>query len=147
MRNLFYSLVLFISFPVFAVADANSDVDFFSEISLKIKGNVYTLEYARTFEQRAQGLMHRSSLCENCGMLFQFDESRMAGFWMKNTLIPLDIAFVRADGMITDIKSMTPHDLKTTRSSQRVQYAWEMNQGWFAENGIRVGDTVMIPAK
>ena len=64
---------------------------------------------------------------------------------MKNTLIPLDVAFIRADGKITDIKAMQPHDLSTISASQKVLYAWEMNQGWFAQNGIKVGDTVAVP--
>lgn len=147
MRNLFYSLAILICFPLFASSDVSSEALVFGEIKLEVKENVYTLEYAKTFEQRAKGLMHRSALCENCGMLFQFNQPRMAGFWMKNTLIPLDIAFVRADGMITDIKPMKPHDLNTTKSSQSVLYAWEMNKGWFAKNGIQVGDTVAIPNK
>jgi uncharacterized membrane protein (UPF0127 family) len=65
--------------------------------------------------------------------------------WMKNTLMPLDVAFIRADGKITDIKAMQPHDLTTIASSQPVLYAWEMNQGWFAKNAIKVGDMVVIP--
>lgn len=147
MRTLFYSLAILICFPLFAASDVNSEAPFFGEIKLEVKENVYILEYAKTYEQRAKGLMHRATLCENCGMLFQFNQSKMAGFWMKNTLIPLDIAFVRADGMITDIKSMKPHDLTTTKSSQSVLYAWEMNLGWFTKNGIQVGDTVEILVK
>jgi uncharacterized membrane protein (UPF0127 family) len=64
--------------------------------------------------------------------------------WMKNTLIPLDVAFIRKDGVITDIKVMKAHDLTTVSSSEKVLYAWEMNVGWFKENGIIVGDTVQI---
>jgi uncharacterized membrane protein (UPF0127 family) len=55
------------------------------------------------------------------------------------------VAFIRADGKITDIKAMQPHDLTTTSSSEQVLYGWEMNQGWFAKNGIKVGETVIIP--
>jgi uncharacterized membrane protein (UPF0127 family) len=132
---------------IFAASPVNGKSVTFGDIQLEVNQNVYTLEYAKTFEQRAKGLMHRQSLCENCGMLFQFEHPRNAGFWMKNTLIPLDIAFVKADGTITDIKSMQPLDLNTTKSSQPVLYAWEMNPGWFAKNGIKVGDTVSIPSK
>jgi uncharacterized membrane protein (UPF0127 family) len=126
---------------------AHSETLTFDEIRLKVNANVYTLEYADTFERRARGLMNRTSICDSCGMLFQFSQPRMAGFWMKNTLIPLDIAFIRADGMITDIKAMQPHDLTSTNSSQQVLYAWEMNQGWFANNAIKVGDTVVVSLK
>lgn len=138
-----FVVLAFISSLVFAnPADTE-----FPEIQIQVKENVYSLEYANSFELRAQGLMHREKMCESCGMLFNFEQARHAGMWMKNTLIPLDVAFIRADGKITDIKAMQPHDLTTTASSEAVLYAWEMNQGWFAKNGIQVGDTVVIPAK
>lgn len=138
-----FILLSFISSPSFATTD---DL-VFQQVQVKVQEKMFPLEYANTFELRAQGLMHRESMCKNCGMLFNFEQPKYAGMWMKNTLIPLDVAFIRADGKITDIKAMQPHDLATTSSSQRVQYAWEMNQGWFAKNGIQVGDTVTIPAK
>ena len=119
----------------------------FPQIQVQVKQHIYPLEYANTFELRAQGLMFREEMCNSCGMLFNFEQARPAGMWMKNTLIPLDVAFIRADGKITDIKAMQPLDLSTTASSESVLYAWEMNQGWFAKNGIQVGDTVQIPTK
>lgn len=138
-----FILLAFIS----SLSFANSTDSVFPQIQIQVKQNVYALEYADTFELRAQGLMYRKYMCESCGMVFNFQQSRTAGMWMKNTFIPLDVAFIRADGKITDIKAMQPHDLTTTGSSERVLYAWEMNQGWFAKNGIQVGDTVTIPAK
>ena len=117
----------------------------FPTIQVQVKQNIYGLEYANTFDLRAQGLMHREDMCESCGMLFNFQKTIRANMWMKNTLIPLDVAFIRPDGRITDIKAMKPHDLSTTGSSEPVLYAWEMNQGWFAKNGIKVGHTVDIP--
>ena len=117
----------------------------FPQIQVQVKQHIYPLEYANTFELRAQGLMFRKEMCDSCGMLFNFKQAKRAGMWMKNTLIPLDVAFIRADGKITDIKAMQPHDLTSIGSSEPVLYAWEMNQGWFAQNGIRVGDTVAIP--
>jgi uncharacterized membrane protein (UPF0127 family) len=57
------------------------------------------------------------------------------------------VAFIRVDGKITDIKAMQPHDLTSIGSSEPVLYAWEMNQGWFAQNSIQVGDTVVFPTK
>ncbi len=136
-------LLVFISSLTFA-SQADS---VFPQIQVQVKQNVYALEYANTFELRAQGLMHREEMCESCGMLFNFQQVKHAGMWMKNTLIPLDVAFIRPDGKITDIKAMQPHDLTTTGSSEQVLYAWEMNQGWFAQNGIQIGDTVVIPLK
>ena len=124
---------------------ANQAESVFPQIQIKVKQQVYPLEYANTSERRAQGLMHREDMCDSCGMLFNFQQTRRVGMWMKNTLIPLDVAFIRSDGKITDIKAMQPHDLNTTASSERVLYAWEMHQGWFAQNGIQEGDNVVIP--
>lgn len=97
------------------------------------------VEYALTFEQRATGLMHRKSMCKNCGMLFKYSRPLIASMWMKNTYIPLDIAFVDQNGKIVDIKAMQPHDLTSISSSKEVLYALEMNQGWFKANGVEVG--------
>tara|TARA_R110002167_G_scaffold191707_2_gene394082 strand:- start:1611 stop:2063 length:453 start_codon:yes stop_codon:yes gene_type:complete len=140
----FPHMVILLTF-IASISFANSGDLVFSQIQVKVKQQVYPLEYADTFELRAQGLMHRENMCKTCGMLFNFEQPRQAGMWMKNTLIPLDVAFIRADGKITDIKAMQPHDLSTTSASQKVLYAWEMNQGWFAQNGIKVGDTVAVP--
>ena len=119
----------------------------FPQIKVAVQGKALALEYANTYELRSQGLMFRKSLCQDCGMLFNFKQQKYAGMWMRNTLIPLDVAFIRKDGVITDIKTMQPHDETVTASSEEVLYAWEMNQGWFKQNGIAVGDTVSIPAE
>ena len=116
--------------------------------SAKISFNDITLdvEYANTFEMRAKGLMFRKSLCADCGMLFRYDSPRIASMWMKNTFIPLDVAFITADGTITDIISMKPHDLTSIRSTEVVQYALEMNPGWFTKRDIQVGEKLTIVA-
>ena len=116
----------------------------FKSIGIQVKNIDLKVEYADTFELRNRGLMHRKSLCQQCGMLFNFGQQRHAGMWMKNTFIPLDVAFITKDGVITDIKAMKPHDLTSIGSSVPVHYALEMNQGWFAENQIVVGDKVLI---
>lgn len=145
MPKLRLSLMLFLLAFMSSLTFAHKTDSVFPPINVKVKQNVYPLEYANTFELRAQGLMHREKMCESCGMLFNFKQIKRAGMWMKNTLMPLDVAFIRADGKITDIKAMQPHDLTTIASSQPVLYAWEMNQGWFAKNAIKVGDMVVIP--
>ncbi|WP_133470180.1 DUF192 domain-containing protein [Paraglaciecola marina] len=146
MRVVFNVFVLLSCFVLFSSFNLHAQTISFGEIQVKVNGKAYQLEYADTFEKRAQGLMNRESLCETCGMLFKFKQPKVAGFWMKDTLIPLDIAFVKADGTITDIKSMKALDLNSTNSSDTVLYAWEMNKGWFAKNNIKVGDTVVICA-
>jgi len=116
----------------------------FDTITVSIGGEKYRVEYAKTFEQRARGLMFRKELCEDCGMLFNFNASKYAGIWMKNTFIPLDLAFIDRNGVITDIKPLTPHSLESVGSSKKVLYALEMNQGWFAKHNIAVGDQIEI---
>ena len=116
----------------------------FDRISLTMGGQKYDLEYAKTFEQRAKGLMFRKELCEDCGMLFKFDSPKFAGIWMKNTFIPLDLAFIDRNGVITDIKPLTPHNLDSVVASKKVLYALEMSQGWFSNHNIKVGDQVTI---
>jgi hypothetical protein len=116
----------------------------FDKATLTVGEETLNVEYAKTFEQRARGLMFRKSLCEDCGMFFKFESPRFAGMWMKNTFIPLDVAFIDRNGVITDIKPLTPHSLESVGSSKEVLYALEMNQGWFAENEIKVGDQITI---
>lgn len=105
------------------------------------------VEFADTFDKRRLGLMYRRSLCDDCGMLFQFDDERIASIWMKNTFVPLDLAYISVDGKIVDIKALQPHDLSSVQSSSAVLYALEMNQGWFAKKGIKVGDRVSIEGR
>lgn len=104
-----------------------------------------SVEFANDPQTRALGLMYRREMCEDCGMLFKFDSVRIATIWMKNTYIPLDLAYINAFGKIVDIKALKPHDLTSVPSSVPVLYALEMNQGWFEENGLSVGDKVTIP--
>jgi len=110
---------------------------------LRIHDHRLRVELAITPEDQARGLMYRKELPENQGMLFVFDAPRQASFWMKNTLIPLSIAYLDKDGVILEIYSLTP--LSTTpiaSRSQKVAYALEMNQGWFQERDIQPGDSV-----
>ncbi len=96
-------------------------------------------EVAQTDEQRAIGLMHRPTMPANNGMLFVFDQPQPQCFWMKNTLLPLSIAFVADDGTIVNIEEMKPQTLDSHCSAKPVRYALEMNTGWFAKKGIKPG--------
>ena len=96
-------------------------------------------EFADTFQARAQGLMHREKLAQNTGMLFRFDEAATQCMWMKNTLIPLSVAFLDEAGTIVTILEMQPHDETSRCSSGPARYALEMNRAWFAERGIKPG--------
>ena len=103
-----------------------------------------TAEIAETEDERAQGLMHRRELPDGEGMLFIFDRDQQLSFWMKNTVIPLSIAFISSDGRITEIRDMQPNDLNSIQSSRSVRYALEVPQGWFGRAGVQVGDVVRI---
>ena len=102
-------------------------------------------ELAVTDEQRATGLMHRTELGDGEGMLFVFDRDLRLSFWMKNTVIPLSIAFISADGTITEIRDMRPLDLNPVVSTRYVRYALEVPQGWFYRVGVAPGDRAVIP--
>jgi len=101
-------------------------------------------EIARTSEEQAQGLMHRTELPDGNGMLFVYTRDNVLSFWMKNTYIPLSIAFIASDGKIIDIKNMFPLDENTVTSSRSVRYALEVPQGWFSRSGVKEGDIVII---
>jgi uncharacterized membrane protein (UPF0127 family) len=110
---------------------------------LRIKDARIFAEVVSRPEDRALGLMFRRSLAPDSGMLFVFDTSNFQRFWMKNTLIPLSIAYITRDSLITDILEMAPLDTTTPyASSKPARYALEMNSGWFQSKGIKPGDTV-----
>lgn len=112
---------------------------------LNVKGRKIRVEVARTEEEKARGLMFREALGKDDGMLFVYDREEALAFWMKNTPIPLSIAFIDKKGKIVDIQDMEPFSLQTHVSALPARYALEMNQGWFRRNGIGFGDVVEIP--
>ena len=114
-------------------------------IPLTIKGKKIKVEVVRTEKEKEKGLMFRESLGKDEGMLFIYDREEMLSFWMKNTRIPLSIAFIDQQGRIVDIQDMEPFSLRTRVSARPAQYALEVNQGWFKKNGIDVGDVVKLP--
>ncbi len=101
------------------------------------------VEIVQNDEERMRGLMYREQLPEDEGMLFVFEEARIQSFWMRNTFIPLDIAFIDAGGKIIDIQRMEPLDeTKSYLSPAPVPYVLEVNAGWFERNAIKVGEMV-----
>jgi uncharacterized membrane protein (UPF0127 family) len=103
------------------------------------------VEIADDATEQRRGLMERTELAENAGMLFAFNREGPRSFWMRNTLIPLSIAYIASDGRIVDIQDMQPLDDTSHPSAEPAQYALEVNQGFFAERGIEVGNVVEIP--
>lgn len=106
--------------------------------------NVFNIEVVDTPEGRAQGLMFRTSLAPDAGMLFDFKESRQVSFWMQNTLIPLDMLFIRHDGTIANIQvNAKPLDPTSIPSDGPVEFVLEIAGGRSVELGIKAGDTVL----
>ncbi|MCL2764871.1 MAG: DUF192 domain-containing protein [Treponema sp.] len=132
---------------LFILVSCNSKKLAIREIPIQRDGQIIAVvkaEIARTSEERAQGLMFRKELPDGEGMLFIFEADQVLSFWMKNTYIPLSIAYITYDGRIVDIKDMYPHDTSSVVSSRSVRYALEVPQGWFTRAGVRQGDTVII---
>lgn len=150
-KNVVVLLALFLllagshSFMALAQNTPSAKPEFeFKTAWVEINGKQFKVELADNWDLRAQGLQFRSELCEDCGMLFQFERTRLIAMWMKNTLIPLDVAFFEQGGKIIDIKQMKPLDLTSVPSSAPVLYALEMNDGWFAKNGVKEGDNISV---
>ena len=97
---------------------------------------------AQTPEQRQTGLMFRREMAQHEGMLFVFEQASAQCFWMKDTLLPLSIAFLADDGSVVNIADMKPQALDSHCSAQPVRYVLEMNQGWFAKRGIKPGSKI-----
>jgi uncharacterized protein len=100
---------------------------------------------AQTPEQRQTGLMFRREMAQHEGMLFVFEVAAPQCFWMKNTLLPLSIAFLADDGTVVNIADMQPQSLDSHCSAKPVRYVLEMNQGWFAKRGVGPGFRISGP--
>ena len=113
-------------------------------LAIRSTGGVhrFTVEVAETAEQQRRGLMFRRSLAGDHGMIFPFDPPRETGFWMRNTVIPLDLIFIRADGTIARITQARALDLSPLPSGEPVSAVLEIRSGRAAELGIREGDVV-----
>ncbi len=138
-------LIIFLGVLLIAASQFNAQ-EKKNLIPLLIKDKKVYVEIARTEQEKARGLMFRQKLGENEGMLFIYEQEEFLSFWMKNTFLPLSIAFIDRQGRIIDIQDMEPFSMDTHRSIKPAQYALEVNKGWFVKNGIKVGDVVKIPA-
>lgn len=112
-------------------------------IALTIGKHKLQAEVAATPGTRERGLMFRYDLGEDQGMLFVFTEARRHSFWMKNTPLPLSIAFIDPKGVIINIRDMAPFTTDSHAADGDALYALEVNRGWFAQRGIRAGDRVL----
>ncbi|MEO0140440.1 MAG: DUF192 domain-containing protein [candidate division WOR-3 bacterium] len=111
---------------------------------LLIKGDTLWVEIASEPGERERGLMFRESLAPDSGMLFVFEDKRILSFWMRNTSVPLSVAFLDENWIIVDTQDMEPLSDRLHFSRKPAQYAIEANQGWFKARGIGPGDTVLF---
>lgn len=122
-----------------------------SATKINIKGKTYRLEIAKTVPQQTKGLMDRSSLCANCGMIFVFNLELPQVFWMKDTLIPLDMIFLDHNGTVLNIAAAVPqvgvpdNQLTLYRSVGLAKYVIELNAGDAGKLTLKPGDTIDIP--
>lgn len=130
-------LCSFLLYGLNSVCWANADVQ-----SLQIAQKTIQVEIADTESTRRLGLMHRTSLAKDHGMLFIFNDSNWHCFWMKNTLMPLSIAFIDEKNTIIDIQDMQARSLESICPPQKVNQALEMELGWFESNNINIGEKI-----
>lgn len=142
------ALLRVLAFAAFALAlDAGAEAAA-RTVQVRIGAHALRVEVAASDPQREKGLMLRDKLGRNDGMLFIFDQPAYHAMWMKNTLLPLSVAFVDAQGVILNILDMEPKTLDSHMSAGPAIYAIETNKGWFAERGIKAGDKVAgLPRK
>jgi len=114
-------------------------------VRMKLGRETFTLEVADTPKKQQLGLMHRKSMPQDRGMLFVFPEEEERSFWMKNTLIPLDIVYLDAGGKVVSVKQMKPLDETSVPSDGPAKYAVELNEGAAKRAGVAAGDVLAIP--
>lgn len=124
------------------IAIADPEVEKLPTAEISIKGHSVLVELADEPHERSRGLMYRRKMSAGEGMLFVYPEAKPRSFWMKNTYLPLSIAFISDNGMIINISQMTPQSLDSVPSSGPAQFALEVPQGWFKEHGITAGQAV-----
>ena len=135
IRGFFLAFLFSVAF--FASADVT-----FKTGQVKVAGHPLKVELAIEEPQRIQGLMYRKSMGKDEGMLFVFEEPAYHSMWMKNTLIPLSVAFIDRDGVILNILDMEPQTLDSHQAAGPAVYAIETNKGWYAANKVKAGDKV-----
>ena len=140
-----FAVLLLAVFSSCSAADEGESFEW-REITIESQAGTINLlvELAVTTAQHRQGLMHREVLDDGKGMLFIFEIDQILSFWMKNTLIPLSIAYIASNGRIIEIHNLEPGNLNPVRSSRSARYALEVQQNWFERAGITPGDMVNI---
>lgn len=135
----FFSFLL-----IFFVLTSGCGISFQPQSQIKIKGIGLNVEWARTEAEKIKGLQGRTSLGEDQGMIFDYGTEKPLTFWMKDTHIPLSIAFIDSKGVIKEIANMSPESLEPHHSKHNARYALEVNQGWFERKHIQPGDQIEL---
>ncbi len=148
MRPLIAALVLLVVAAMGAACLGGSAPDaLYPTVDISVDGEELRVEVVHLPLQRQQGLMLRQALGDSAGMLFLFPDDRTGGFWMKDTYLPLDIAFIDADWNVVDVLAGEPLDLTLLVPSGPYRYVLEVNRGWFEEHGIAAGAKVTAPVE
>ena len=137
--RLFLFVIVMMLFPVFSCSSGTTEKG-----TVTAGNTVISVEIAYTDSDRARGLMNRKKLDPDSGMIFVFSYDRKLSFWMKNTSIPLSIAYISSDSVIREIKDMKPFSLSPVNSKNSVRYALEVEKGYFEKNGIKAGDKLIF---
>jgi uncharacterized membrane protein (UPF0127 family) len=132
MKKLFFLLVAFFAALSPALAELPT-------VQLSTGMHLIRAEVANSMGTRMEGLMYRKSMPQGSGMVFDFEENATHCMWMKNTLIPLSVAFIDEAGEIINIADMKPQTEESHCATRPARYALEMNKGWFAQRGIKPG--------
>jgi uncharacterized membrane protein (UPF0127 family) len=137
--------VLLASFLLVAGTGASAQKDkppTLATTTIKVAGHALKVEIVASDPERERGLMFREKLGRDDGMLFVFPDIGYHSMWMKNTYIPLSVAFVDNDGVILNVRDMEPHSLDSHMAAGPARYAIETNVGWFKAKGVKAGDRV-----
>ena len=142
--------VIFFTFWIFknnsSQKNSTRNIEMQNTETISINNKTIQVEIADTPELREKGLMFRESLCQDCGMLFIFENEGIYGFWMKDTLIPLDIAWINSEGEIVDITTLQQYvegkNPDQYKPNQKALYVLEVNSGYFEKNNIKIGTRV-----
>lgn len=139
-----------LSFALIILISSSSLADNLKKIKVKVGKTTITVEVANTEKSRERGLMERSKLDKNCGMLFVFPDESKRYFWMKNTYIPLSIGFFDKDSRLVEVQEMKPmgspmeKDIPRYQSHLPAKFALEMERGWFKKNKIKLKDKLQF---
>ncbi len=141
-NSYFHIFILLVLSPIIWGCSKHSSISNNISYEININNKIARAEVAFTQKDRAIGLMFRDKLDKDHGMLFIYPQEQNLSFWMKNTQIPLSIAFINSSEVITQIESMVPYSLLSHASKDKARFALEMEEGWFIKNGIKAGSKV-----